>query len=61
MMLLVEPSGSIPPWQEISDDETAAVPTLFRIAFALDEQSDSSSADPESLVLFKCFAQQVLE
>ncbi|KAL9578738.1 MAG: hypothetical protein Q9212_005527 [Teloschistes hypoglaucus] len=61
MMLLAEPSGSIPPWQKISDDETAAVPTLFRIAFALDEHSDSSSADTESLALFKCLAQQVLD
>lgn len=61
MTLLVECCGSTRPWQKSTDQEKAAVPTLFEMAFALDEQSDSTSADPEVLVLFKGLAQEVLE
>ncbi|KAL8773274.1 MAG: hypothetical protein Q9203_004499 [Teloschistes exilis] len=61
MTLLVECCGSTPPWQKFTDGEKAAVPTLFEMAFALDEQSDSTSANPEVLVHFKGLAQEVLE
>lgn len=61
MRLLVQSSGPIVASPDVSCEESLAAPTLFKIAFALAQQSDSSSVDAESLVLFKSLAQEVLK
>ncbi|KAL8661726.1 MAG: hypothetical protein Q9202_005348 [Teloschistes flavicans] len=60
MRLLVQSSGPIVASPDVTCEEILAAPTLFKIAFALAQQSDSSSVDAESLVLFKSLAQEVL-